>query len=240
MARHCVISDRWGSIKMKELTEHQDPDKYMSALSPSYSSVMFESKDHGKTWSVYKTKGVGAVQNILAVHKAYLPSKGISKPTKQYSKTEPIRYKVMEKNRRGSHVSPKLNISPSSKRRGSLLSASPSNSGLHLSRTLTALKGTKKNISSLENFSVWSASQVEQWCNNHKCDRQKILSKTFEGMEGKEIIRLNKADFVNVLVDEGLRNFVAISIYHEVQDLMISTKKNQQKKTFGALFKLVS
>merc|ERR1712228_310017 len=51
------------------------PDEYMHHLSSAYCSVMFKSQDEGETWSKYKTKGVGKIEQIIEKQKDYLPGK---------------------------------------------------------------------------------------------------------------------------------------------------------------------
>lgn len=53
---YCVISHKWGRMKMKELSTLQDPNKYLAGLSIAYCSVMFQTEDEGESWTVYKKK----------------------------------------------------------------------------------------------------------------------------------------------------------------------------------------
>jgi len=90
------------------LEPHEDPSSYMKNLSVLYSSVMFQSHDGGKKWSVYKKKGTGKIDKIIASKDKYLKKDVSDKVGNNITTTEDLELV------KGMHIStiPSLGTSP--------------------------------------------------------------------------------------------------------------------------------
>lgn len=94
-AQYAVISHRWTKgFHMEKLAEGEDPNTFFQKQSKMFCSVMFVSYNKGNSWSIYKKHGVGAIDKILKVQSAYLPSpsevKDFSPPTSDMLKSNTI------------------------------------------------------------------------------------------------------------------------------------------------------
>lgn len=73
--RYCVISHRWNlGFQMEEVPETEDPDDFLEKQPLTYSSVMFQLHPLNQTWSIYKTKGKGKIDQIIEKQSLYLPN----------------------------------------------------------------------------------------------------------------------------------------------------------------------
>lgn len=77
---YVVISHRWKKgFVLEEPFAGENHDKFFEKQLKTHCSIMFKSSDGGVTWSVYKKKGVGAINKIMAAHKQLLADRYSSK-----------------------------------------------------------------------------------------------------------------------------------------------------------------